>query len=826
MKRIPFQVSARTARLIGRENVANAGGAIIELVKNCYDADASNCIVYFDNRYSEIPSELDHKAYHIFCEETDLIRNCYKKRNSKYTLLSETGKEQLTELSSYFSDKCTLCIIDNGDGMNHSAIINKWMMIGTDNKEREIETDSGRIKAGAKGIGRFALDRLGSKSEMLTLPKGENKGYLWKVNWKDFEKQGAALSDIEAEWEELEQLNLKDKILSMTDNYNPLKKLLKEINFSNGTIIKISILRDEWDDDSVRKIFESLEILVPPKEMPIFQIDLLSSFREDKYGRIESPLCGDFDYKITAKHLDAEDNKVTITVERNELNFDLIEMKYKDVFTMKDMKKFPYDYETLKKGKFQFETSLYELLPGYREIDIKEMIKKIGQFEFVFYFLKNSIPSKERDVYPYKSISSASRRTWLKKFGGVKIFRDDFRIRPYGEDGNDWLNLGERQAESPGGAGQKKGGYRIRPNQISGSVHISRITNVSFQDKAGREGIQENDAFDLFRQILIGIVEIFEKDRNDVMFSFNQLHKRRNRDEETKKRAREIADERLKEKEEVPEEVRILSEVIEVHQREIQERENELRIMGSLAGIGLIVSSFAHELKSLRGHILSRTNELKDMLKKMISFEALKNLPEEDDPFIMLSDMRNDDEKLKHWLDYSLSTLRRDKRKRLNVDFSVYFSNFRNTWKKALEGRRTSLHLEGESDSCIIRAFEVDLDTVFNNLLVNSLDAFKRRAEPPFERGINILWKKSEKSVEVIYGDTGPGLSKDFNTSEDIFLPFKTSKRDRKGNVIGTGMGMYLVKTILEEYNADIRILDSKSGINLKMVFPLKKIGI
>jgi len=69
------------------------------------------------------------------------------------------------------------------------------------------------------------------------------------------------------------------------------------------------------------------------------------------------------------------------------------------------------------------------------------------------------------------------------------------------------------------------------------------------------------------------------------------------------------------------------------------------------------------------------------------------------------------------------------------------------------------------------------------------------------------------------------GLSKDFNTSEDIFLPFKTSKRDRKGNVIGTGMGMYLVKTILEEYNADIRILDSKSGIKLRMLFPLRKQG-
>lgn len=50
MTKIPFNVSARTARLIGRENVSNANGAIIELVKNCYDADATSCLVLFDKK--------------------------------------------------------------------------------------------------------------------------------------------------------------------------------------------------------------------------------------------------------------------------------------------------------------------------------------------------------------------------------------------------------------------------------------------------------------------------------------------------------------------------------------------------------------------------------------------------------------------------------------------------------------------------------------------------------------------------------------------------------------------------------------------------------
>ena len=106
------------------------------------------------------------------------------------------------------------------------------------------------------------------------------------------------------------------------------------------------------------------------------------------------------------------------------------------------------------------------------------------------------------EKYPFKYISSASRKKWLTKFQGVKIFRDDFRIRPYGEDGNDWLNLGERQAKSPAAVGRGDGSYKIRPNQISGSINISRIANESFQDKSGREGIQENDAFNVFKEII------------------------------------------------------------------------------------------------------------------------------------------------------------------------------------------------------------------------------------------------------------------------------------------------------------------------------------
>lgn len=78
---------------------------------------------------------------------------------------------------------------------------------------------------------------------------------------------------------------------------------------------------------------------------------------------------------------------------------------------------------------------------------------------------------------------------------GVRIYRDDFRVRPYGEPSGkgDWLDIGYRKAQSPGGISQ--GGWRISPAQLIGAISISRQNNEILNDQANREGIVENDAF-------------------------------------------------------------------------------------------------------------------------------------------------------------------------------------------------------------------------------------------------------------------------------------------------------------------------------------------
>src|SRR5690554_5921084 len=235
INKIPFKVSARTAKLIGLENFSTEEGAIIELVKNTYDADANNCILIFDLKIKK-----------------EKIKN-------------EDGTE--FEIEKFQKENSSIYIIDNGIGMNDRIIQNQWMTIGTDNKLYEHTTELGRVKTGAKGIGRFALNRLGMLTDMTSLPtlisieeeeevdvnkfipNNDNIGFEWTVDWKDFDKKGATVSDVEAVLSEKENLAIKEVLLSRFSSYPKVKEVLENIDFKSGTIIEITELNDEWNEE-------------------------------------------------------------------------------------------------------------------------------------------------------------------------------------------------------------------------------------------------------------------------------------------------------------------------------------------------------------------------------------------------------------------------------------------------------------------------------------------------------------------------------------------------------------------------------------------------
>lgn len=798
MAKISFTVSARTAKLIGQENFATAEGAIVELVKNGYDADAKNCIIIFQNHDS-------------------------------------------------FSKQPVLYIIDNGVGMTSKVIQDHWMKIGTDDKLQNYLSVGGRVKTGAKGIGRFALDRLGMESELKTISKEKPiEKSVWKVKWSDFDQLGVAIHQVKADLDEDPDFDIKAELRAKFRGFEEIKKVIDETEFDSGTVLKISPLKDDWNEESIRSLFNNLEVLIPPKEQPEFAVHLFATNQPEDFGEINSAYYDDFDYKISAKYKADDDNTVEIEISRNELSLNRLEENFIEVFKYDLMKEFPYRLEDFKKEKLKISRPLLKL-PGFSKVD-PELIKQIGEFDFTFYFLKKAFKKKDLKRYPYKDISPANRKAWLEKFGGVKIFRDDFRVRPYGEDGQDWLDLGKRESRSPGGAGQTLGGYRIGPDQIAGTVSISRIANASFQDKSGREGIQENEAFGLFKNIIIEIISMFERDRNVVMHNLSELDKARNKVEADKQKAKEEAEKILSEEEEgesgsqsddpkdeqddssrdgsgPTERERLFARNTKVLEQEIEEKDEEIRFLRGLASVGLIISSFAHELKSLRTRLSPRTDFLAGELKKYITKEDLKDVNKQENPFFMLQLMKEEDLKLQHWLQYSLSTLKRDKRARTNVNIGEYFEKFEAIWSNALKQRKVQITRKGSKDSTnVIRAFEVDLDAIFNNLLSNSLMALKER-KGDYKRQVTIEWKVVDDSIEILFKDNGVGLAQEYQAEPNrIFEYNESSKRNKKGDKIGTGMGLYIVNLVIDDYkNAKLQLMTAKEGFSIKINLPKRK---
>lgn len=844
--KIPFKVSARTARLIGRENVATAKGAIIELVKNGYDADSKFSIIYIDNRDSVFHDNLTVDQYNRLIKrgiDARLLESLYLKRNGYYSFSGLSTDKDVQALISKQKNLSELYIIDCGEGMTRQIIENHWMTIGTDNKSNNYITPiKKRVKAGAKGIGRFALDKLGERCEMITVfnPKvhtdvDENgnqygfTGYLWKVNWSDFEGASKTIDAVEANLEGISHsyldcinsLNIPDSIKEVFANCEEAE---------HGTILKISNLRDSWDETLVSQLFDDLGVLVPPSEDTDYSIILRDSLNPEKYGTVESAFCDDYDYKISA-HATA-DQKVKIRIFRNEYNVESIPPSF---FSRANQQKPGYTKSDFFQGYWDTERTYAQLVPGFKDGDINNILHNIGAFDFTFYYLKRSATRQDESRFYYRHCAYNLRKDWLDKFGGIKLFRDGFRVRPYGERNDsafDWLGLGARKQKSPAGIAKSDGGYKVEVENVAGSIMISRLTNIDFEDKSSREGLQENQTFSVFKQIIQGIIGIFEVDRATIAREMNADDYARNGESREREQAEQLAKriiEKQRNSEQSEEEKKdpnyhsmtILAALNDQKNQEIEQLREEQKVLRALASSGLMLASFSHDLSKLNISMNNRYDKIKALFKEKLSEDVFSQVEDRRNPYILLERARQTDEKMQNWLNFSTSIIKKDKRRRKNIQLFSYFEGLDLTWNSVFESRNVRFSYTVVSE-LRIRAFEIDLDSIFYNLFSNSIEAFAR-LKVDRERIISVDFKVTDKSIRCEYRDSGPGLSPDIVNPEEILQPLFTTKRNRStGEEIGTGLGMWIVKLVAEDNDATITILSPKIGFGIAIDFPKK----
>ena len=204
MRNLTFKVSAKTARLFGRENASNAEGAIAELIKNTYDADATVCILCFLPTYHNAPDAISSQEYTYLSSRDERIKEVYRLPDDESAALYSLNKKSKETADEIIRGIVDLWIIDNGTGMSGKTIEECWMVIGTNDKEKNVLSNQGRARTGAKGIGRFALDRLGNRCTLYSssFNNDSTQSIKWDVDWSEFDGAGKILDDISARLDE------------------------------------------------------------------------------------------------------------------------------------------------------------------------------------------------------------------------------------------------------------------------------------------------------------------------------------------------------------------------------------------------------------------------------------------------------------------------------------------------------------------------------------------------------------------------------------------------------------------------------------------------
>lgn len=838
MAKVPFSVSARAARLIGRENVGTPQGAVTELVKNSYDADSAVCAVLFLPRWSQPPERISAREFQVLLQLDPEMSNFFVADGEMWVRKSDEFAAERDAVETTFARFLDLWIVDNGHGMTADIIKKRWMVIGTDTKEVNDRSAGGRVVTGAKGIGRFALDRLGQECELFSGPPSSKTTTHWLVDWKEFEGVGKVIGDVEA------ALETEERQLSSIYTDHGLDEVLpargparegdgKPLSFESGTAIRIGLLHDVWDARDSLRLKETLEALLPPQDRGDFDIFVYDHRAPDESGFIDNFPPDHFDYRMIASV--ADDGTITVTLDRREIDVPRIRAR---VFELDAMKNAPFRKEDFDAGSVTYKTTLAKLTDSHGETLAD--FEAIGPFSFTLYFFKLTNPTSDNLLrYPQKNFDVAKRRRWLKSSGGIRLYRDNFRVRPYGEPGSttfDWLLLGDRVARNPAQA--SRAGWRVPPTQVAGTLHISKLGNPHLADQSSREGVMNERAFGAFRNIVISLIREFEKDRSYILGQFNAAYDLDNEEEKEAEEGRRIAEELLGKSEDTLNEsdddtetsgntgqsdlfvtkdthstegALALRQVSQAYSSEVRKNEilrHDMQVMRGMATLGTVLVSFTHELKQIKANIDSRSQRLSDAIESIADKERLAALAPAHDPFRMLDRLRRQDEKVSRWVNLALSAVSPSKRRRRLVDLGEYILGLDTYWEEFLRSKSITLEAPPKSGSgLLVLAHEIDLDSIFYNLINNSVEAFVKPS-PQIERKISLDISSVDTGwVDIRYADNGPGIPDEFNLAEDIFqFGISSKKEEVSGEAAGTGLGMWLLKTVVEEYQGSIAL--------------------
>lgn len=710
MEYLKYSIEDSTiAELLGVQNFSKDEAAILELIKNSYDA-----------------------------------------------------KALLVKLE--FMDKNTLKIIDDGVGMDSDDIKKHWMHIGKSNKGYDLidSNNKVRVQAGAKGVGRFALSRLG-KNIQLYSKKEHKDGVIWATDWNT--------STLE--------------INSSIEN--------------KGTCIVINNLREKWTLNRIKKLNKYLEKTYNDTAMRI-QI-IANDYNEFVDLHFPDPEPG----KNCRSFINLEYIKGELLVSVFSDEFSIDAEKYCDGMNLNQHNR---------KINIIDELEGNEIFDVYGEGLITEL-EKLGKFSANLFFNLNATNhDKEKFLYKYL-------RTDETLDSGVVLYRNAFSISSF-EGEKDWLGLGKRSRKSPAAASHPTGAWRVRENQISGFVLIDKEENKVLQDLMNRQGFDENIYYQLFIQIiLIGIKE-FERYRQKIIRNINKKNIVEENftdriSDEIVKNPKMINNLNENDKEKLIKELKLFnqdSKKLKQEKSDVEKRYRyDVRILNALATSGMKATSIAHEINNDRNQIEPSYDLIINSLKKYNVWDIVNNPKNRKYAFEDIPGLLENNhvavKKILRFIDAILEKVEKRQFFATKLNVKEIVSQIIKRWEKDYAWLNVEICVEDFLE------FNISKDTfytIFDNLILNSV----QQNSQSNELKIKILIIKDCNKLKISYYDNGKGLPEKYLNNPRIILePHETSR------VNGHGLGMWIINNTINLQKGDILNISGKKGF--EFVFEMEE---
>lgn len=758
---LSFRVSAGLKNIIGRDLISDKYIAIFELVKNSYDAGAFKVDISF--------------------------------------VKTTEGHDQII-------------ISDNGCGMTYNDIVEKWLFVAYSEKKAQnrkkpsFRDEIKREVAGAKGVGRFSCDRLGSSLTLITKTEFDAFANKVEVNWNKFE------------------LDDTQEFMDIPVQYSTVDILPS--GFLKGTTLIVDTLREGWNREELLRLKRSLMKLISPdtnnEEIP-FDIELIVPAESENDEKIFS--------------------KAGINPDRDIVNGII----HNDVFDKMNIKTTSIEVMISKDG--QLITS-----------------KLIDRGEYIF-----SVVEKNRNYYALRDISivvfylnQSAKVNFTRQMGGVQpknygsvfIYKNGFRVNPYGDPGQDFFGIDQRKAQ-----GWKR---FLGTREIMGRISIKGDNDEFVETTSRAHGFIQTPGVDMLADLFLEkVLKVLEKyvvnlinwgeplksdpqhtispdeigekiisqfivsvDPNDIVsvnYNTNILSSRElqgsqdtivsslkklesiaertqdtgliNLSQTLKRKTATIIEHNVQLEEENAESTKALARAHE----EGQARERQIYFLKGTANqnVANLINGF-HSIYTLTDASRGNISYLKELLSSV-------DIDNKDLILSIVGQIQQTNEKANKLADLAIHGNQSLKQSGSNslYDFIRQYIDM----GFAIEGLKYELMQDDRAFDC--KFDSSSLGVIIDNIASNSLKA-----------GASILQitlSEASKYVEVSFSDNGIGLGKNIDPDSLFEWGFSSNRQKR-----GFGIGLYHIKQLVNEMKGTVEI-DSSYHQGFRLIVRLKK---